>query len=48
LIFSALLGNGGEREVRFERPYSRFPERKAIVIFGYEHSPPPIDITVAI
>jgi len=27
---------------------SGFPERKAIVIFGYEHSPPLIDITIAI
>ena len=27
---------------------SGFPERKAIVIFGYEHSPPLIDTTVAI
>ena len=27
---------------------SRFPERKAIVIFGYEHSPPLIDTNVAI
>jgi hypothetical protein len=27
---------------------SGFPERKAIVIFGYEHSPPLIDITTAI
>jgi hypothetical protein len=27
---------------------SGFPERKAIVIFGYEHSPPRIDITIAI
>ncbi len=25
-----------------------FSERKAIVIFGYEHSPPPIDIAIAI
>jgi hypothetical protein len=27
---------------------SGFPERKAIVIFGYEHSSPLIDITIAI
>jgi hypothetical protein len=27
---------------------SGFPERKAIVIFGYEHSPPLIDISIAI
>jgi hypothetical protein len=27
---------------------SGFPERKAIVIFGYEHSPPLINITIAI
>jgi hypothetical protein len=27
---------------------SGFPKRKAIVIFGYEHAPPLIDITVAI
>jgi hypothetical protein len=27
---------------------SGFPERKAIVIFGYEHSPPRIDIAIAI
>ena len=27
---------------------SGFPERKAIIIFGYEHSPPLIDITIAI
>jgi hypothetical protein len=27
---------------------SGFPERKAIVIFGYEHSPPLIHITIAI
>jgi hypothetical protein len=27
---------------------SGFPERKAIVVFGYEHSPPQIDITPAV
>jgi len=27
---------------------SGFPERKAILVFGYEHSPPLIDTTVAI
>src|SRR5215213_3812974 len=27
---------------------SGFPERKAVLIFGYEHSPPLIDITTAI
>ena len=27
---------------------SGFSERKSIVIFGYEHSPPQIDITTAI
>lgn len=27
---------------------SGFSERKAIIVFGYEHSPPQIDITVAI
>ena len=27
---------------------SGFPERKAIVIFGYEHTPPQIDLTVAV
>ncbi len=27
---------------------SGFPERKAIVVFGYEHSPPLIDISLAI
>jgi hypothetical protein len=27
---------------------SGFSERKAIVVFGYEHSPPKIDITTAI
>jgi hypothetical protein len=27
---------------------SGFPERKAIVIFGYEHSPPIIEITTAV
>jgi hypothetical protein len=27
---------------------SKFPERKAIVIFGYEHSPPLIDMSIAI
>jgi hypothetical protein len=27
---------------------SGFPERKAIIIFGYEHSPPLIEITIAI
>jgi hypothetical protein len=32
----------------FQAPRVRFPERKAIVIFGYEHSPPLIDTTVAI
>ena len=32
----------------FKLVESGFPERKAIVIFGYEHSPPLIDTTVAI
>jgi hypothetical protein len=27
---------------------SGFPERKAILVFGYEHSPPRIDISIAI
>jgi hypothetical protein len=27
---------------------SGFPERKAVIVFGYEHSPPLIDITIAI
>jgi hypothetical protein len=27
---------------------SGFSERKAIVVFGYEHSPPQIDLTTAI
>ena len=32
----------------FKLVESGFPERKAIVIFGYEHSPPLIDTTLAI
>lgn len=27
---------------------SGFPERKAIIVFGYEHTPPQIDITTAV